>query len=270
MTDYYQLPSYPQTSCTCGSCPNLPLTGVIKQNKNLSQDYPCAWCNLAMEYCKQTPESFNCTNTEVFNTSKQPQLPTPQGITRFNEFGEVPGEITYAKDFMKTYCSDVQKEQYVSYDPRLLNAPRAQTLTLDAPPFEGRVRLKDIYDSKYDDVAAKPYNSLRDINSGQIAYWIDKELAQPYFKPLFTIESEVQSQSFKDPMDRINPQYSRTPLTNNNRNISEDQETRDTIKFREDIMGTQLGQMNIASSVTRGSSANSWCTNAAGATFTCG
>jgi hypothetical protein len=106
-----------------------------------------------------------------------------------------------------------------------------------------------LYDIPYDktlDNYGQNYKSYADINAGQIVYYIDKSIEDPFYKPNYVISSKTTAYLDKDPMDAIQTYYVREPLKNDNpigptRNNYEGclSWIEDTMKHREDIMALQ-------------------------------
>lgn len=116
-------------------------------------------------------------------------------------------------------------------------------LLLDKPVYSGDVRLKDVYNDdlyKY----GQDYQNYEDIHSGQIQYYVDKDLAPVLFQPNFTVKSNTKGQIFKDPMGSVKFQSTRKPLLINGSNISEYQTIRDEIEYRENLMHSQMAVQN--------------------------
>ena len=65
-----------------------------------------------------------------------------------------------------------------------------------------------------------------------------------YYKPVYTIRSNVSHEIFTDPMGSIKPQYPRVRLTKHLRELSDYQFDRDQIEFREDLMALQQRKNN--------------------------
>ena len=181
---------------------------------------------------------FSCANNIVYNNSLQPSLmENPQeDIPLNNSFG-----LKYTPGFFptKTACGTGFT---TIFDPRLVRAD-GQKISLDRPPLWGQVSMDKIYDKQFQDYG-KNYRNYRDINTGQIQYYFDLGDANPYFQPLYVIQSDVTHRVFKDPMDSLKVYYDKKPINETLRNISDYQDTRDTLSFREDIMSKQSEKMN--------------------------
>ena len=250
--DYYKNYNYSKTSCKCENCPDYGVCTITQKEGKVVPK------NLALTDCGKG-DQYNCTDNLTYDMNQQPVLPTPTDYVNLNpNFG-----LTKAKDFFPCKCPEDANESplargktcletcncaptpcrcgllennttMVSYDPRLIDPVRGFSMKLDAAPYEGNVKLKDVYDKKYDKYGQNYYTNYSDIHAGQINYYVDKSLASAYYNPVYTIRSDVAHQVFQDPMGSLKPQYERNPLLINNNNLSDYQFDRDQIGFRED------------------------------------
>uniref|UniRef100_A0A6C0LWS5 Uncharacterized protein n=1 Tax=viral metagenome TaxID=1070528 RepID=A0A6C0LWS5_9ZZZZ len=196
----------------------------------------------------------NCEFPKYFEDKPFRQVTGPRkksGITYLN-----PDVLTqkYAKDFVKikggvNCCPSVQ---YYSSDPRLISSSHnGQVQTLNTPPITGDLPLNKILDDKGLDNYGQNYNDYSSINAGQIMYYNDKSIEDPFFNPNFVTTAKTTAINYKDPMGSIKPQYTRSPLkalrhvgpTRNNYDgcLSWIQ---DSTGFREDIMALQMKKGN--------------------------
>ena len=197
---------------------------------------------------KKAPSNLSvrgCTIDDHFdNYDRKPFKESQEPHPRTGAYWLNPQTYNPAPGFLPVNCkrSGFPTPTYVSDDPRLLNSATADIITLDRPPTETSVRLKNVYDEKLRNYG-KGYRDYSDIGSGQITYYIDKSLEDAFFTPLFEISSHVQGQVYKDPMGAMKPQYYRKPLVssnplkNNMRNFSCLTSINDSTSFRENIMG---------------------------------
>lgn len=98
-----------------------------------------------------------------------------------------------------------------STDPRLISpVHNGESLTLDEPPFNGKV-LPDVtrYIPGY---STGIYPSYQSINSGQVHYYIDPELAVPFIPQLYSTDSIGIMEPYVDPMGSYKPHYTRRAL----------------------------------------------------------
>ncbi len=135
-------------------------------------------------------------------------------------------------------------------DGRVVDAVRDIKMVLDKPAEVGSVDMdlvRTFDNSNYGSV----YRTYSDIKNGQIAYYVDPSVSQPFIAPVYTISSYVDKTIFKDPMDSIKPEYIKTPVTSTLYSDSDYQDTRDALSFREDLMSKQQSLYNRTSWVNR-------------------
>lgn len=223
---------------------------------NIIYKYPMSSCGT-----RHVPENNSMrvpTNMSVNNCNFTPQSHFSQTIQPVPKKGIVPlnPQIlvdNYARDYYKvksegSLCA-CPSEQYTSTDPRLISAKNSgQVLIFDRPPIGNNVLMDEVptlvgYGRKY--------NTYSDVNGGQIMYYNDRSIEDPYFNPLFVSSASVDGFLYQDPMGAIKPQYSRTPLKNDNpigpiRNNYQGclSWIQDSTGFREDIMAHQMAKQN--------------------------
>lgn len=147
-----------------------------------------------------------------------------------------------------------KKGYYYVYDGRVVDAPRSIRMTLNEPAMVGAVDMDQVAyidNSNYGGV----YKTYSDIKNGQIAYYVNQDISQPFFNPVYTLSSYVDKTIRLDPMDSPKPEYIKTPITSTFHSISKDQATRDELSFREDLMSRQQNLYN------RTSWTNRWISN---------
>jgi hypothetical protein len=140
---------------------------------------------------------------------------------------------------------------YLSHDPRQFDAVRADYMPLDTIPIDGDVRLRNVYNDKYDGygIGFTPYEQIRD---GQIVYYVDKSIQDPFYKPVYSEPAEESTVLFKDPMGAMKPEYNRYPLINTaNPTVTTAKNypyclsyLQDTQSYREDLMALQQRRHN--------------------------
>ena len=222
--------SYPKTSCDCSECPTgTPLWPAINTN-------PTSTNNLGLASCNQINQISTCHNTSFIGMSKEPNPWTQNSIEVLNpNFG-----LTKADGFFHT-TNDCT---VTAVDPRLVNPMYGATpLQLNRAPFTGSVRLKDIYSDELDNYGQN-YKNYKDIDAGQIVYYVDNDITDALSLPNFTMRSNVKNTVFRTPMGGLWPRYEATPFTEDHKYISPQQFTRDTVFQREDIMSRQMSKMN--------------------------
>jgi hypothetical protein len=136
-------------------------------------------------------------------------------------------------------------------DGRIIDSVRDMRTILDKPAEVGSVNMDLV--SQFDNSNyASNYHTYSDIKNGQIAYYVDPSISQPFFAPVYTLSSYVDKTIFKDPMDSIKPEYMKTPITSTlYSTCPSSQTTRDALFFREDLMARQQNLYNRTSWTNR-------------------
>jgi hypothetical protein len=142
------------------------------------------------------------------------------------------------------------KEGYIMEDPRLLG-PTGEYTILDTPPLNGGVLMKDVYSEKMNKYHCGYYSDYSSIENGDIMYYTDSDVSDPFIKPVFSNSAEVTGYVYKTPMEGYRPYYYRQPLVSTNvidtnagahpYNLTF---MRDSEESREDIMSKQMDRMN--------------------------
>jgi hypothetical protein len=166
-------------------------------------------------------------------------------------------DLHYATDFFPVSRSNLHRfprmadydptviGTYSSFDPRLIDPRRNQTLLLDRPPFQSDdTRMHDIYNPVLRNVRTGSYPDYADIEGGSIIYYDDSFLDDVLVPYVFVNDATIQGSVFLDPMGSMKPQYIRQPSTNNNRFTSEYSFDQDQMEFREDLISKQMAIMN--------------------------
>lgn len=157
-----------------------------------------------------------------------------------------PQAITskFTPGYVKTTCNG--KPSFgCRNDGRLYDAGRNMWVTLDTVPIS--VPSEEAAEARQNITNyGKHYNSYQDINAGQITYYIDKSISDPYFNPVFYNKAGVQKMCYVDPMDRISMMYPRTPISSvicktNDECLSS---MTDLSEFREELMAIQMRAQN--------------------------
>lgn len=243
---------YPKSSCNCVNYSNsdASLQEIIASNKN----------NLGVNPLAQWEGDDRVSVSDWYDSNRQ-----KNGIRFLN-----PKTYTdnYAKDYVKInrgqiHCtqgsvepvcdSACNKTNYASTDPRLYNAPHGQYITLDSAPITGQVDLKDVYSEKFKNYG-KPKQNYSQIIEGDILYYQDKSIEDPYFSPNFVNQAVNKIQEYRDPMGAIKTEYPKAFVYPNTVNDtacdvnSTDYHClswmRDSVMQREDIMTSQMAKIN--------------------------
>lgn len=129
-------------------------------------------------------------------------------------------------------------------DARTKDPYRGLQTILDQPSkvgFDGSVSdTFDIKNSKYGGI----YKNYPAIQNGQITYYIDESISQPFFNPVYSLTSYVDKTIFVDPMGSHKMYYNKIPVTSSFNNMKVDQATKDEIFHREDITSRQQSLWN--------------------------
>lgn len=145
-------------------------------------------------------------------------------------------QLKFAPDFFPT-----DKGTYTSLDPRLIDPIRGYRMSLNAPAFDGTIMSGDRYNAT--NVGIQTYRNYENIRGGQVFYYVDGYLTQPYSSPNFQLRSKVEPVVFRDPMGALKPEYVRKPISNAGY-ISGYRNDQDEISYREDIMALQMRKRN--------------------------
>ena len=135
-------------------------------------------------------------------------------------------------------------------DNRVLDPVRDIRTILDKPAEVGSVDM-DLVGNFDNSNYGAIYGTYSDIKNGQIAYYVDPSISQPFFAPVYTLSSYVDKTIFKDPMDSIKPEYIKTPVTSTLNSVVPSQTTRDALFHREDLMSRQQNLYNRTSWTNR-------------------
>ena len=187
--------------------------------------------------------SYGCDNrwTPISQTL-QPMNRQPQDVSFLNRLGLTPMTDYHLKQ-------KDGKETYVyGWDSRMVDA-RGMRLELDQPAKVGAVNMDDVYkidNSGYGGV----YSDYTAINNGQIAYYVDNSVSQPFFDPVYTLTSTVNKQILLDPMTNPKPDYSKS-VNSTLYSVVNDQSSRDQLSFREELMSRQQNLYNRSSWTNR-------------------
>ena len=228
---------YKKSSCNCYGCDSKKFT--IDKGFNT---------NLAVDNC-QIPKYLDCFNEYTFKTDIEPSY--ENSFTLLNPDAM---RSKYDPTFQIVNCPSDNSCQktYISNDPRLVSSyHNGQRLTLDRPPIDSSVKLNTINTNKNLTKYGQDYRNYNDINAGQITYYVDNSIKNPFNLPVFATSADVSRTVYKDPMDSIKPHYyrksitNRNPLNTNNSNYQGCLSSiQDSNEFREDIISKQMSRNN--------------------------
>lgn len=192
--------------------------------------------------CCPLPEA----NGHIYNVSSNyvPMTDLPSQTCYLNNLG-----LTAMPDFKLEPNGIGGKGYFYPMDGRVYDWRGIRTV-LDQPAAVGNVDM-DLVGSFDNSNYAGNYRTYSDIRNGQIGYYVDPSQSQPFEYPVYTLSSNVDKTIRKDPMDSVKPEYILTPISSTLYNVSKDQETRDTLAFREEIMSRQQNLYNRTSWTNR-------------------
>lgn len=223
---------------------NLTGDGVVDSQCNppekVKMPLPVIPGNLGLySACCPLPEN----NGHLYNVSSNyvPMNDVPSSTCFLNRIG-----LTAMPDYKIQTNGVGGKGYFYPFDGRVVDNVRGIRTILDQPAAVGNVDM-DLVGTFDNSNYAANYHTYGDIRNGQIGYYVDPSQSQPFEYPVFTLSSNVDKVIRKDPMDSIKPEYILTPVSTTLYNVSKDQETRDTLSFREDIMSRQQNLYNRTS-----------------------
>lgn len=153
---------------------------------------------------------------------------------------------TIAKRISPTRSSDVLVINSIGelgqHDHRLIQGGLRgfDPITLNRRPYETKLTSQQIRTQNF---KTSNYNSLNDIETGNIVYYVDGDLAQAYYSPVYAFQTPVEIKLYQDPMGSIKPEYKRImPYTR--ANLWGNMFLQDTQYHREDIMALQQRKNN--------------------------
>jgi hypothetical protein len=115
-------------------------------------------------------------------------------------------------------------------------------MQVDTPP------IQVVYNLINDNISGNPalsnygknYTDYASVNAGQIQYYVDKELAEPFYSPVYGIKSGSVGTTYKDPMDSQKPVFTKEyPPECKYSTGTCLSYIDDTTKFRDDIISRQ-------------------------------
>jgi hypothetical protein len=237
---------YPKSSCNCKKdIYTVRVDGIPTNMSVYDCDFPDYFQNYNNLKFRSDIEPSDKTGYDYIN----PQVYTEKYNTDFQPINSDSSAdyIPLPNGWMEP-CKGMN--QVFTNDPRLNSASHAQWITLDKPPIDSSMKLYEIpYDKKLDNYG-QGYNSYNDINAGQIMYYVDKSIEDPFYKPNFITSSQIDGTLYKDPMGGLQPRYYRTNLKDDD-NIGPVRDNyegclswmQDSLNQREDIMSLQMGKM---------------------------
>lgn len=133
---------------------------------------------------------------------------------------------------------------WISKDSTTLDAQKAVRMCLDSVPMTSQVNdYWNIYSKDSDINRYKSVYYFREDLPGQIQYYVDLEMTNPFFNPLFPKNTKAQGSVYIDPMNNAHYDFRRLkqPLNCNDCGIPE---FRDLQEHREDILSNIMRPRN--------------------------
>ena len=234
--------NYPKSSCDCYRC--------NEKNFTIPEGVPT---NMSVAGCS-VPDYYGCYSTRVFKVQQEP-------VARTGTFTLNPGVLSKDKfdpnfnaiDSKTCPRSSCSGTTYLSSDPRLFNAASGDWMQLDRPPLVSTPKLNTLKSDKKLNCYGQGYKSYNDVNAGQISYYINRELEDAFFEPLFTKKATAVGTMYQDPMGVMRPQYERfpnekfDPVLENACDAKGDSclsWIRDSQHHREDLLASQMRKHN--------------------------
>ena len=166
------------------------------------------------------------------------QCPDTEAYTYLNERGVKPSPF-----FEPSTLPYVNGTVYrsVRADDRLYDTSRDYNMKLDIPP------IQVYYDLIHDNVSGskelsgygKNYKDYKSVTGGQIQYYVDKDIAQPFPAPVYAFPTESVGKIYRDPQGTVRPQFEKSFDSERGRRTGMLSFIEDTTKFRDDIISKQ-------------------------------
>jgi hypothetical protein len=228
------------------SCPLEQCQPKQKYNWESSTAKPCG---LAFPNCNKSFNLEYCDVNQIYKQDIQPKNDRDFTIP-LNSIGPVLEKCQYIP--ISSNLSEQCKVSFLGTNPLLTEAVRAQKLLLDRPHYTSQVQVGDvktdeIYSSKFAKYG-KGYTDYKDINAGNVMYWLSNTSTEAYASPVYVEPAVVNHSLFVDPMGVVKPEYNRLPLKAYGWDKCCGQEcdsfTHDSLGFREDITSSQQRKRN--------------------------
>lgn len=192
----------------------------------------------------------NDYNNQIFNYSKTPQ----------NEVGYKILNPKSVKNKFKSSFDRINNNGYHGYIAKppdgsiKSNMHDGQYTIVDVPYRDSGIDLSEL-DKVYTKEFLNEYNTgfknYKDIQGGDILYYVDKRNEQPFYSPVFSESSNFNTTSFmyKDPMGGMVPQYVRKSNNPTNKITDKIDSSslswiQDSNEYREDFLSRQIQKLN--------------------------
>jgi hypothetical protein len=248
MTKVY---NYAKSSCNCYNC-NKPFNSPVGVPTNMSIP-GCSYSNFGDCYEKQLfkvhQEPID-DDSHTFRGSAHNSNISMLNKHVYNDKTNKTYNAINSKNCINSLCEDTT---YLNSDPRLYNAAAGTWMQLNSPPVQVTNKIDSLTTDSSLDFYGQKYKSYADVNSGQILYYIDKDLESAFYKPIFSKKVTDIGFLYKDPMGNIKPEYNHVPSEKYNQ-INGDQcdvtgeyclsWMKDSQYHREDLLAKQMWKHN--------------------------
>ena len=216
---------------------------TLKSRNRMNYQKPLA------SYCTPTCAPFE---NKIFLRESEPNIDIHMNMCRLNNTCQNDETYSYLNDrgvkqspFYVPEKGQVMNQVYktTKHDARLVDAARNYNHELDIKP------IQVFYDLINDNISQNPelngygknYKGYGSVTGGQIQYYIDKELAVPFNKPVYATATDSVGYTFKDPMDAVKPQFEKAYPKESFSGLSW---LDDSCSFRDDIVARQQRKHN--------------------------
>jgi len=194
---------------------------------------------------------FDIHELKSVKASGEPLLINNLSYLKDGSFLPVDKKKSIGKTCPKTntplYSSNVG---WISQDSTTLDAQKAVRMCLDSAPMTSHQKdYWDIYDKNFNGNRYKSIYYFREELPGQIQYYVDPEMTNPFFSPLFPKNTKALGAIYIDPMNNSHYDFRRStgscgpqqPLDCDDCGIAE---FRDIQGHREDILANIMRPRN--------------------------
>jgi hypothetical protein len=209
-----------------------------------------------MVYQKPLPSYTSVTcqpfQNKIFLNEAEPKFDIHKNMCRTNNACKDDATYSYLCErgvkespFFVPAKGQVMEKVYKSTkaDGRLVDPSRDYTQELDIKP------IQVYYDLINDNISQNPelngygknYRNYSTVTGGQIQYYIDKELADPFPRPVYAATTNSIGYTYKDPMDAIKHQFEKAYPKESFSGLSW---LDDSCSFRDDITALQQRKHN--------------------------
>ena len=235
--------NYPKSSCSCYDCSNKQFLKPSGPPTNMS----VRGCVFSEFYDHYNTSLFK-VQQELSKTKSGHELLNPSVVA--DDKHDSTFKAINVKDCPQSACLGTT---YLNSDPRLYNAAAVTWLQLDRPPRNSSIKLNTLNTDKSLDNYGQGYKSYKDVNAGDILYYIGKDREDAFYQPIFSNNATTVGTLYKDPMGGMLPQYTRIPDKKFNPVLGDtcDVSGNDCLSFlkdsqihREDIISHQMSTIN--------------------------